>query len=105
MSGKRPNASKTLPNVAARRIIRHALGAGSCRRGVVVDMRLFRVLGFFVVLAVIVAVRQFAVVVLVRMPVRSVFEVSGDSAHAALVVVRHVVVIVRARPRQVCVLR
>jgi len=57
----------------------------------VVDMRLFGVVLLFVLVVVVVAVRELIVVVLVGMPVGAMFELTPD--HASLVVMGDVVMV------------
>jgi hypothetical protein len=73
------------------------------RRGVVVHVRLLAVLPLLVILTVVVAVRQRAVVVLVGVPERPVLPL-GDRKIASMMM-RNVVVIVRVGALRVHMLR
>src|SRR5262249_49784492 len=75
-----------------------ALARRLCGRAMVVDVPLFAVLPLFLVLAVVVAVGECVVVVLVGVPVGAVLPLAE---RPAAMVVRYVIVIVGMRDRRV----
>ena len=91
-------------NPAQRPLLCYAreLRARRSRRRVVVNVAFFRVLGFFVLLRIVVAMRHRGVVVLVRVPGAAVLPLIQRVIRVPM---RHVIVIVGMRPGAVGVLR